>query len=141
MIVDTGPLVAALYAKDAHHDLAVSHLRRARGRALIPDPVVTEVDIVTRRWFGADVARAFLAAVDAGVHDRVVLDDTLWGRAIEIDEQHADLGLGLVDASVMALAEKTKLPVFTFDFRGFRAVRGPGRGGAWRLVVSESDLR
>ena len=141
MIVDTGPLIAALDRNDAHHALAVAHLRRARGRALVPDSVVVEVDIVARRWLGHQAARAFLDAITAGVHDRVVLDDSLWRRAVEIDAAHAELGLGLVDASVMALAEERRLPVFTFDFRGFRAVRGPGRGGTWRLVVNESDLR
>lgn len=107
---------------------------------LVPDPVVVEVDILARRWLGADAARTFLAAIRDGVHDRVVLDESLWGRAIEIDAAHADLDLGLVDTSVMALAEERRLPVFTFDFRAFRAVRGPGRGGTWRLVVEERDL-
>ncbi len=96
---------------------------------------------MARRWLGHDVARGFLDAMAAGVHDRVVLDDALWRRAVEIDASHGDLGLGLVDAAVMAVAEKLKQPVFTFDFRGFRAVRGPGRGGTWRLVVDETDLR
>lgn len=107
----------------------------------MPDPVVTEVDIVARRWLGHDVARSFLDAITLGVHERVVLDAALWRRAVDIDAAYADLGLGLVDASVMALAEERRLPVFTFDFRAFRAVRGPRRAGTWRLVVDESDLR
>lgn len=106
----------------------------------MPDPVVVEVDILARRWLGAEAARSFLEAMRSGVHDRVVLDEALWRRAVDIDAEHADLDLGLVDASVMALAEERQLPVFTFDFRAFRAVRGPGRGGTWPLVVDESDL-
>jgi predicted nucleic acid-binding protein len=102
--------------------------------------VVVEVDILARRWVGAEPARRFLAAIASGVHDRVVLDDALWRRALEIDATFADVNLGLVDCSVMALAEERRLPVFTFDFRAFRAVPGPARGKNWRLVVEESDL-
>ncbi len=118
----------------------MARLRHSRGRALVPDPVVVEVDILARRWLGAEAARRFLSAMTDGVHDRVIMDAALWTRAVEIDAAYADLNLGLVDASVMALAEEVKLPVFTFDFRAFRAVKGPGRGGSWRLVVDESDL-
>lgn len=106
----------------------------------MPEPVIVEVDILARRWLGADAARSFLAAMRSGVHDRVVLDEALWRRAVELDAQYAGLDLGLVDASVMAVAEERRQPVFTFDFRAFRAVRGPGRGGKWPLVVDEGDL-
>jgi hypothetical protein len=36
----------------------------------------------------------------------------------------------------MAVAERQKLPILTFDFEDFRATR-PSRG-FWRLVVDES---
>jgi len=101
---------------------------------------VTEVDFTLRRWLGPAAGRAFLAAITDGTHDRVVLSETIWRRAVAIDARYADLNLGLADTSVMALAEERQLPVFTFDFRAFRAVRGPGRDGSWPLVVSESDL-
>lgn len=140
MVVDTGPLIAALDARDRLHDLAVRHLTRARRRALVPDPVVVEVDILARRWLGPGVARVFLSAMSSGVHDRVTLDTALWRRAVDLDAMHADLDLGLVDTSVMAVAEERGLPVFTFDFRAFRAVPGPFRGGSWKLVVEEKDL-
>ena len=58
-------------------------------------------------------------------------------RAVEIDAQYADLDLGLVDASVMAIAERHNLPVLTFDFAHFRATHPVH--GHWRLVVNESQ--
>jgi predicted nucleic acid-binding protein len=61
---------------------------------------------------------------------------TLFRRAVEIDARHADLGLGLTDASVMALAERHDLPILTFDFEHFRAAPPPD--GYWRLVVDEA---
>lgn len=56
-------------------------------------------------------------------------------RARGIDRQYADLGRGLVDASVVALAEELGVyRLATRDLRHFRAVRlGGGRG--FELVV------
>jgi predicted nucleic acid-binding protein len=56
--------------------------------------------------------------------------------SVEIDDRFADLGIGLADASVMALAEGTGSPILTFDFAHFRAT-APARG-FWRLVVDEA---
>lgn len=39
----------------------------------------------------------------------------------------------------MAVAEERYEPVFTFDFRAFRAVPGPEKG-TWPLVATEADL-
>jgi hypothetical protein len=57
------------------------------------------------------------------------------GEFAEIDMTFADLGLGYTDAAIMALAERDRLPVLTFDFEHFRATR-PAHG-FWELVVDE----
>lgn len=139
MIIDTGPLIAALDRTDPYHGIAVRVLQAARSEAIVPDPVVIEVDILARRWLGASKGRAFLGMLQAGFHTRRSITDALWRRAVEIDRRYADLNLGLVDASVMAMAEARGEPVFTFDFRAFRGVPGPDNG-VWPLVVTEADL-
>ncbi|MGH8901483.1 MAG: type II toxin-antitoxin system VapC family toxin [Egibacteraceae bacterium] len=139
MITDTGPLIAALDRSDPRHGLAVRILHRAGTNAYVPDPVAVEVDILARRWFGPHAGRVFLQTLRTGRHTRLTLTETLWRRAIEIDQQYADLNLGLVDTAVMAVAEQRNEPVFTFDLRDFRAVKGPDNG-AWPLVVTEADL-
>lgn len=65
------------------------------------------------------------------------LTPNLLARAVEIDAQFADLNLGLVDASVMAYAERHELPILTFDFRDFRA--SAPRAGQWHLLVDEDQ--
>ena len=60
-------------------------------------------------------------------------------RAMEVDRRFGDLGLGLVDASVVALAESLSIRrLATRDARHFAAVRlHDGRG--FELVVQPSD--
>lgn len=80
-------------------------------------------------------ARLFLAALAADEHTVAFSSPALLKRAIALDAQFADLGLGYADAAVMALAERQRLPVLTFDFQHFRAA--PPAGGCWQLVIDE----
>ncbi len=60
-------------------------------------------------------------------------------RAIEIDRRYEDLGLGLVDASVVALAEDLGIRrLATRDVRHFAAVRLRD-GSSFELVVHPTD--
>jgi predicted nucleic acid-binding protein len=97
--------------------------------------VIVEVDQLLRSRLGGHAARLFLAAVAAGEHIVVNLSPALLRRAVEIDASFADLELGYSDAAVMAIAERDRLPVLTFDFEHFRATR-PAHG-FWQLVVDE----
>lgn len=107
------------------------------GRDLIvPGAVMVEVDQLLRSRVGGHAARLFLAALVAGEHRVAFSSAALLRRAAEIDARFADLGLGLADASVMALAERHHHPIFTFDFEHFRAA--PPQDGYWRLVIDES---
>jgi predicted nucleic acid-binding protein len=135
VLVDTGPLVAAANRRDRAHRLA-SGLVTELGRGLVvPEPVVTETDIFLRSRYGPRPARLFLQRMAAGTHEVLYLTPGLLRRAALIDARYADLGLGFVDAALMACAERHDLPILTFDSRHFRAAL-PERG-AWRLVVDE----
>lgn len=103
---------------------------------VVPEPVFVEIDQLLRARAGAMVARRFLDAAVRGEYTVAYLTPGLLRRAAEIDATFADLNLGLVDAAVMACAERRSLPVLTFDFAHFRATR-PSRG-FWRLVVDET---
>jgi predicted nucleic acid-binding protein len=128
--------VAAVNRRDQAHALAVELLTRIGRNLVVPEPVIVEVDQLARARVGGDAARRFLSALDAGEHEIAYLSPGILRRAIEIDHRYADLDLGLADASVMALAERRRLPILTFDFGHFRATRPPQ--GYWRLVVDEA---
>ena len=96
-----------------------------------------ETDWLLRSRANADAARTFLEDLADGVYRRVPLTDSLFRRAIEIDRRHAALGLGLVDAAVMAVAEAERAAILTFDFSDFRAAPRTD-GPPWPLVIDEA---
>lgn len=102
----------------------------------MPQTVAVEVDYFVRTRLGGRFARLFLESLVMGEHSVAFLSPGLLRRAVEIDAQYADLDLGLVDASVMAIAERHDLSIFTFDFEHFRATAP--ESGHWRLVVDEA---
>ena len=113
VVADTGPLLAAAYHNDPAHQLA-KPLVTAVGRDLIVlDTVLVEADHLLRRRSGAPAARSLWPRWQQGEHAAAFLTPGLFARATEIDAGHADLALGLVDASVMAYAERHDLPILT----------------------------
>lgn len=77
---------------------------------------------------------AFVSSVAAGDLGVEELGTDDYRRCAELIEQYADLGLGLVDASVVALAERLNIStVATLNERDFRVVR-PNHCGAFELV-------
>jgi predicted nucleic acid-binding protein len=140
IVVDTGPLVAAANRRDEAHRLAAALLTSAGRDAVVPDPIVVEVDWLLRDRVGHDTARAFLAAMRDGDHQRIGLTASIFKRALEIDAQFAGLGLGLADASVMAVAEAENAAILTFDFSHFWATTA-ARRRPWRLVIDEAEYR
>lgn len=101
----------------------------------MPDPVAVETDQLLRALVNGESARLFLGSLASGEHTVVYLSAGLFRRAVEIDDNFSSLDIGLSDATVMAYAERHRLPVLTFDFEHFRATSP--RRGVWRLVVDE----
>ena len=132
LICDTGALLDYLVASAPDHGRFRNAIDRARTR-YVPGLVLAELDYFLRgerpamTVFMDDLARgAFTYAAPA-------LDQL--ARAMEIDRRYADLGLGLVDASVVALAESLGIRrLATRDIRHFAAVRLRD-GSALELVV------
>lgn len=97
--------------------------------------MIVEVDQLLRSCVGSHAARLFLEAIASGEHSVVNISPGVLRRAVELDAAFADLDLGYADAAVMAIAERDRLAVLTFDFEHFRATR-PDHG-FWQLVIDE----
>jgi len=124
VIVDTGVLYAAADTDDTDHERSAALLTDRSGPLLVPTPVIVETSWLLESRLGPAAELAFLRAVEAGELTRVDLVSDDWTRVCDLVEQYADLGLGLVDASVVAVADRLGTrTVATLNRRDFRVVR------------------
>jgi len=123
-LLDTGVLYAAIDRSDAHHEVSARLLSTLLDRLLLPVTVLTETCWHVEKNLGAKSEAAFLASVARGELELVDLTVEDVDRTAQLVETYDDLQLGLVDASVIALAERLKISkVATIDRRHFTAVR------------------
>ena len=124
LIVDTGPLLAALDAADRDHARCATLLIGADEDLVVPTLVLAELDYWCQRRLGGEAWLVFLGDVLTGAYriESPTLADL--ARCRDLQDRYRDLGLGVVDASIIALAERLEEPkVATLDQRHFRAVR------------------
>lgn len=124
LICDTGPLLAALDAADPDHERCASLLTTSNEDLVVPALVLAELDYWCGRRLPAGAWLIFLDDLLAGVYRVEPPTGADLARCRELQARYADLSLGIVDASVVALAERLGEPkVGTLDQRHFRAVR------------------
>ena len=124
LVLDTGPLFAALDADDADHERCAHLIRDAREDLVIPAPVLVEVDYFVRKLLGLDAWATLVADIVEGAYRLVNVDERTLERAAELERTYASLPLGLVDASVIATCERLgETKVATLDRRHFSVVR------------------
>jgi predicted nucleic acid-binding protein len=134
LICDTGPILAALDAADPDHHACAELLASGGSDLIVPTLVLSEVDYWCHERLTAGAWLAFLDDVLAGVYrnEPPTLHDL--DRCRELQERYRDLKLGVVDASVIALAERLgEKVVATLDHRHFGVVR-PRHVKAFRLL-------
>jgi uncharacterized protein len=141
LIIDAAPLVALGDSRDPLHSRVGDMLQAERGDLVVPAPVSAEADYLIRHRGTAQAARAFLRDVAAGRFLVEGLTREEHAIAARLDEQYADLQLGLADASVVILAKRFRTTrLLTFDERDFRAVTPLG-GGHFTLLPRDEDQR
>jgi uncharacterized protein len=126
VLVDTNAILALLDSQDPNHIAAVKVLP---AQLILPSLVLPEIDYLATTRLGASVSRAFQKGILRGDFELIHNTQVDFVRALEIQEQYADLELGLVDSSIMAIAERlNNRQIFTFDRRHFSAVKPKGLG-------------
>ena len=134
VIVDTGPLVAVADRDDAHHQSCTDWFDNSTDTVVVPAPVIVEVCWLLGRRVGPAAEAAFLAALAGGDPRIEELTAEDYRRASRLVERYADLDLGFVDASVIAVAERLGIDtVATINHRDFRVVR-PAHVDAFTIV-------
>lgn len=136
LICDTGALIDYLVKSATDHSRFRRAIDRARTR-YVPGLVLAELDYFLRDERPA--MQAFMLDLASGAFTYAPPAPDQLARAMEIDRRFSDLRLGLVDASVVALAEALGVRrLATRDVRDFQAVRLRD-GSAFELVVHPSE--
>jgi len=109
ILADTGPLYAAADASDGHHEEASAFFRQNREPVLVPVTVLPEVCYFIGRELGPEAEIRFMRSFLQGELLLEPVTDGDLPRCVELMQQYAGVLLGLVDASVIALAERLNI--------------------------------
>ncbi len=122
LLLDTGAIYALADADDDWHYRMKAFIVASRQPLLIPSTVIAEAAYLIRTRLGPRVERDFTTSLAAGEIGVENLDRTDWTRCAELQGQYDFLGL--VDASLVTVAERLKLKsLVTTDRRDFRRIR------------------
>jgi predicted nucleic acid-binding protein len=138
IVVDTSVIVAYMNAADDAHELVAAWLDDADDDLATTPLIVAEVDhLVTARGNPA----ALTALRSDLVSGAYVVEwwPAAIASAVKVAERYTDTGLGIADASLVALAERLgTIDIATLDERHFRAVRPLTGGEAFRLLPADA---
>jgi predicted nucleic acid-binding protein len=124
LVLDTGPVLALLNADDREHERCVALVAAWKEDLVVPAPVLVELDYWVLKLLGHDAWEVFVEDVADGAYRLHQLDEDDLVRAAELERTYANLGLGLVDASVVVTCERLdERKVATLDRRDFSLVR------------------
>ena len=134
LVLDTGPLLAALDAADPDHDRCAELLMSAEEDLVVPSLVLAELDYWCHQRLGVDAWITFLEDMLAGVYRLEDATTADLERCRDLQVQYKDQMLGVVDASVLALVERLgENKLGTLDHRHFSVLR-PSHVQALRLL-------
>jgi uncharacterized protein len=124
LVLDTSALLAALDRGDPNHGRCASLIREADEDLLVPVLVLTELGYWCSKRLPREVWDVFGEDVLAGAYRVEDLPLGDFRRALELQRAYADMPIGIVDASVLALVERLGEPKLgTLDHRHFGALR------------------
>ncbi len=137
LLIDAGPIVALADPDEPKRESILATLRDEPGDLVMPAPTTAEVDYLLGQRFGHAARRAFLRDLSQGRFHIACLERVDYEKIIALDVHYADLGLGLADCALVALADRYRTTrILSFDERHFRAV-SPLDGGAFTILPAD----
>lgn len=133
LILDTSGAIALLNSADDAHEACV-RVAAADVQLIVPPLTLVELDHWCGRSGAGPAFVQFLHDIRTGSYELADLPVADVQRSLDLMERYHDLDLGIVDASVVALAERLRVTtVLTLDRRDFSVVR-PRHCSALTLV-------
>ena len=124
LILDTGPLYAALDRSDQDHVACRTLIERADEALVIPAPVLVEVDYWIGQRLTPGALVALLADIESGAYRVADLEPADYARVRELCDRYADADIGFVDAAVFSIVERLgEAKLATLDRRHFSLLR------------------
>ncbi len=124
LVLDTGPLYAALDRGDASHQSCCNLLYQFRRELIIPAPVLIEVDQLAYSRRREREFNVLLADSVEGAYDVEDLLPEDYERVREVMLRYTDASIGFVDAAVLAIVERLgEMKLATLDRRHFGLLR------------------
>jgi predicted nucleic acid-binding protein len=127
IVADTSAIIALVDADDRHHRVLLDLFQNDPDAWILPWAVLPEVDYLLLNHVGPAAELAFVRDLAEGLY-AVEWAESDFARARELCERYSDLRLGLVDAVVVAVAERLGASaIATLDVRHFGAIEIRGR--------------
>jgi len=124
--LDSSAIIALLDNREIHHAQVRAVVDGSAETRILPAATLGELGHIVERRFGYRVLLGFVSDLAAEVYELDLgIED--FERVQELIARYHDLPLGLVDAAVIACAERNGGRVLTTDYRHFGVVAGEGR--------------
>lgn len=124
VLVDTGIIYALADRSDAWHIRVRTFVQNFKGKLIIPATVIPEACYLLHTHLSPQAETAFISSIVNRELRLEQVDEEDMGRAVEIINTYSDLSIGLVDASVVAVAERLKITaLMTTDRRHFSVIK------------------
>jgi predicted nucleic acid-binding protein len=133
-LLDTGFLYAILNRSEQKHQTVLQVARTIREPIILPVPAITETAYLLLRDVGPAALADFVASLATTALVLAAPEAGDYSRAAEVIRQYADAHIDLVDALIVAMAERLAVTrILTLDQRHFRLFR-PRHCAAFELL-------
>ncbi len=128
IVLDTSGLLAWIDASQRSHSTVVASMKQFAAPYLLSPFVLAELDYLLATRVGGIAEHALLQEVENGAYELVAFTAEDVGRARRVMKQFQDFSIGLVDASIVVIAEEYRThAILTLDERHFRTLTGVDR--------------
>lgn len=121
-LADTSGIIALLDRSDRHHQSVVQIFKQYS--LIVPSTTLPEIDYLASKYLGERAVRAFFKDLIDGYYTYQTVEVQDIQFALQIMNQYQGVPLGIVDSSIIAIAERYQISrILTLDRRHFSLIQ------------------